>query len=555
MAVTDEHTPVSSSYLKRIPQFWANSLFPEKSAATDSTSIRWRHLLLLIFLPALLLYPTRNFLLLEPDEGRYAEIAREMMVSGSWVVPTLQGEPYLDKPPLFYWLVKISFQLFGVSDATARLVPALAVHLTILALYLIGRRSLGERSALFSALTLCILPGFMGMARLLILDGVLTLTVTLELLCLYEAIRTQKLRLDWWYAAALASGLGILTKGPIALMLVIPPLIAHRWLTGRRRKASVMHLLGYGAVLAAINLPWYWAIYQKQPVFLKYFFWDHNVMRFLQPFDHLQPVWYYVPVFFLSVLPCLFLGRSFMRWLLNESSEGRSQDVGFWLLAGSWAIIFFSISGSKLPTYILPAFPPLALVFGSFLTHSRRCEQRPTQLGGLAFACVLFLAFAVAVPFYAQQRSPLRDPGLMERVCSDPETPIVCFPRNCDSVSFYLNRADLISLRGKQANDLLKKVLEVPRTVVLFTHDHSLGTFEPIMPHDIYLEESISLRKPRREQNIIDRVIGANPWGLCDIAVVKHKRWGPDLSAPHAVQSAQVDPRQVHNHEDHDYRD
>lgn len=145
MAVTDEHTPVSSSYLKRIPQFWANSLFPEKSAATDSTSIRWRHLLLLIFLPALLLYPTRNFLLLEPDEGRYAEIAREMMVSGSWVVPTLQGEPYLDKPPLFYWLVKISFQLFGVSDATARLVPALAVHLTILALYLIGRRSLGER--------------------------------------------------------------------------------------------------------------------------------------------------------------------------------------------------------------------------------------------------------------------------------------------------------------------------------------------------------------------------------------------------------------------------
>ena len=88
-----------------------------------------------------------NFHLLEPDEGRYAQIPREMLARGDWVVPHLQGQPYLDKPPLLYWLVMLSYSVFGVSEAAARLVPALAVHGTILATYFIGRRSIGDRPA------------------------------------------------------------------------------------------------------------------------------------------------------------------------------------------------------------------------------------------------------------------------------------------------------------------------------------------------------------------------------------------------------------------------
>src|SRR5215216_2027845 len=122
-------------------------------------------------IPAAVLYPSLDYHLLEPDEGRYAQIPKEMHDNDSWVVPTLQGEPYLDKPPLMYWLVAVSYRVFGVSPEAARLVPALCVHLTILAVYLIGRRSIGERGALWAALLLAVAPGFVSIARLILLDG------------------------------------------------------------------------------------------------------------------------------------------------------------------------------------------------------------------------------------------------------------------------------------------------------------------------------------------------------------------------------------------------
>ena len=121
-------------------------LFP--GTADPDTRVRKLSLVLVLLLPAALLYPTRGFHLLEPDEGRYAQIPKEMLHSGSWVVPTLQGEAYLDKPPLMYWLTALSYRAFGATPEAARLVPALCVHLTILAVYLFGRRSVGERGAL-----------------------------------------------------------------------------------------------------------------------------------------------------------------------------------------------------------------------------------------------------------------------------------------------------------------------------------------------------------------------------------------------------------------------
>src|SRR5581483_9592742 len=138
--------------------------------------------LLLLVLPGLLLYPCLSFYLFEPDEGRYAEIPREMLARGEWALPYLQGKPYLDKPPLLYWLVMTSYSLLGVHDWAARLVPALAVHGCVLLLYLLGRRSLGERAAFWGALLLALSPGFAGMGRLLLLDGVLAFWVTLSLL-------------------------------------------------------------------------------------------------------------------------------------------------------------------------------------------------------------------------------------------------------------------------------------------------------------------------------------------------------------------------------------
>ncbi len=121
------------------PLLWSRVLFP--GTAVVSTRPRLLAVTLLIVLPGLLLYPRMGFHLLEPDEGRYAEIPREMLARGDWVVPHLDGQPYLDKPPLVYWLVMLSYSVFGVNEAAARLVPALAVHLTILCIYLIGHHA------------------------------------------------------------------------------------------------------------------------------------------------------------------------------------------------------------------------------------------------------------------------------------------------------------------------------------------------------------------------------------------------------------------------------
>src|SRR5262245_56004045 len=125
---------------------WTRTLFAGPSPTPEQPrAAGW---FLLVVLPGLLLYPCLSFRLLEPDEGRYAEIPREMLARGEWIVPQLQGQPYLDKPPLLYWLVMLSYSIFGVHDWSARLVPALAVHATILCCYAFGCRMFGQRQAL-----------------------------------------------------------------------------------------------------------------------------------------------------------------------------------------------------------------------------------------------------------------------------------------------------------------------------------------------------------------------------------------------------------------------
>src|SRR5438105_106406 len=167
-AATATKPPIERTLLAWPPYLWSHVTF----AGTDPTTepLRWRSLLWLLLIPGLLLYVSMAFPLFEPDEGRYAEIPREMLAQGDWTVPHLHGEPYLDKPPLLYWLVMLSYQVFGVADWAARLVPALAIHGTVLLTYLFGRRMFGERAAFWGGLTLALAPGFTSMGRLLVLD-------------------------------------------------------------------------------------------------------------------------------------------------------------------------------------------------------------------------------------------------------------------------------------------------------------------------------------------------------------------------------------------------
>jgi 4-amino-4-deoxy-L-arabinose transferase-like glycosyltransferase len=513
----------------RTPLAWCRALFTGVlfSGARDTDSrARPLALLLLLLLPGALLYPTRGFHLLEPDEGRYAQIPKEMLETGSWVVPTLQGEPYLDKPPLMYWITALSYKAFGVTPEAARLVPALCVHLTILSVYLLGRLSIGHRAAFWAALLLALAPGFVSVARLLLLDGLLTLCVTVSVLCGYEAVRTGTFRRGWWVASAVASGFGFLTKGPISEVLLFIPLWAYAVLAAKHAAAparpGLKWYVAFFAVVFAVNLPWYIAIGMQQPQFLKYFFWEHNVMRFLQPFDHLQPIWYYVPILVGGLLTASVLLAAYFWQLARGSASADAKPSaagGFWLLAGGWCAFFFSCSGSKLPTYVLPAYPFLCLAVGEFVARSSwNTAIRTRALVSAAALLLLFVHYGV-VPWYAKERSPNGRPELIAKYVNDRGTAVVPFPRNCDSIAFYYDRADLKNVRTKEVNQLIMDCHHRPRTVILFTHRDSLTGFKNTLPPSLKIVETATFKR-KTGGSVMDKLAGSTPWGLCDVAVV-----------------------------------
>ncbi len=520
-----EAAPVTSwplSFLSCLPVLWRRVLFP--GVADESSPRSGRALLLLLVVPAVLLYPCLAFPLFEPDEGRYAEIPREMLQRGDWVVPYLQAEPYLDKPPLFYWLVMLSYRAFGPHDWAARLVPALAVHGCVLLTYLLGRRSLGGRAALWGAGLLAVAPAFAGMGRLLLLDGLLTFWTTLALLALFEALRGERLRWGWWLLSAAACGLGVLTKGPVALLLLAVPAWAHRRLTGSPWRLSRRARAAFLAVVLAVALPWFVAVCVRLPEFAGYFLWHHNVVRFLNPFDHIQPVWFYAPVLLFGLLPATLLLLPFLRFLGSGDealARRRPPALGYLLLAGGWCVLFFSASGSKLPTYVLPAFPPLALAFGQFLT-ARGWDRRrwPLALGGLAFG-LMVLVHLVALPWYARQRAPMGRPDEVRALCGDRDLPVICFPRSCDSVSFYLGRDDLRSFREKQLALLLDALHERPRTVVLCTHRHTLTGLRAALPPDLRVAREVHFGLSEGLMERLRTAMGETVLGLCDVVVIE----------------------------------
>jgi 4-amino-4-deoxy-L-arabinose transferase-like glycosyltransferase len=512
-----------------LPFLWSRVLFPGQTTE-KSTALRWWSLLALVVVPGIIIYPSLSYRLLEPDEGRYAEIPREMLQRGDWVVPYLNSEPYLDKPPLLYWGVMASYSTLGVHDWAARLIPAIAVHGCILLVYLLGRRIVGERSALWGALLLSMAPGFTSMGRLLVLDGLLAFWVTASLFTAFEAVRTGRLRRGWWLAAGVCCGFGVLTKGPIGLVLLVPPIWLHGRLTGQSGVVGWRAWTALAGIALIVALPWYIAVCVRMPGFVKYFLWEHNVVRFVSGFDHLQPVWYYAPILLAGLLPGSLLLPLCVRYFLKPTDGSRptaTPELGFTLLAGGWCVFFFSLSGCKLPTYILPAYPALCLALGWFLASSSwRRSWWVRSSGGLAFL-VMMIGHHVALPWYASYRSPMRQAETVARYCGDRSEVVVCHPRPCDSVAFYLGRADLHDYRSKEMHLLIPSLLERRRTVVLFTHRHSLKAFKDALPPHLRVAEESHCRLdaltwlPDRWIKHAQDNMGETALGLCDIAVVE----------------------------------
>jgi 4-amino-4-deoxy-L-arabinose transferase-like glycosyltransferase len=497
--------PDTGSIIGWIPFFWQRVLFPGRPAADERSATR--AVLSLLGLSAILLYPFLNFYLFEPDEGRYAQIPREMLARGDWLVPMLQGEPYLDKPPLFYWLVMLTYQVFGPVAWAARLVPALAVQATVIVSYLLGRRQIGERAAYWGSLLMCLVPGLVTMGRLLVLDGLLTLWVTLGLLAVFQATAGPTFSRRSWLVASIALGLGVLTKGPVAVVLVLVPLVVHRWLMRPAPRIAWRNWALFAFVIAAISLPWYVAMSIAEPEFASYFLWKHNFQRFLQPFDHERPVWFFGPVLLIGMAPATLLLPSLVRYLLADRpgvETRRSPVMGYYLLASLICVFFFSLSGSKLPTYILPAFPPLCLALGAFLTHSGWADHRWLRPGLVVWACVMLVGHGWLMSAYAWDKSPMNHDATSRLYLENRELPIFCFPRHVDSMAFYLDRSDFQVYRSKELDKMFQAMDHHKRSIVLFGHRSS----KLILTHNL---------PPHF------RVLHVGPLGFCEIAVIERK--------------------------------
>jgi dolichol-phosphate mannosyltransferase len=354
-----------------LPFWWGRTVFtgPGPAAARYGGPF-WAALLLVAVVAGALLFPHLSYPLLEPDEGRYAEIGREMLDGGDWVVPTFNHRPYYDKPPLLYWLEAASLWVFGTREWAARVVPAGAAFLTVLATFLFAWRRLGPRAGLLAGLVLALMPGFVQCGRILILDGLLTLWVSLAVFAAHEAVQGRRLRRGWWLASAACAGLGVLTKGPVALVLVGPPVIAFGWLHRFEARPRLRHWAAYAGVALGLSAPWFVALTARDPGFAYLFFVEHHLSRFFGGEYHASPWWFYVPVLLVGCLPWSFLLVSLGRFLSSRAAAAaalRPPALGLCVLWAAWGVLFFSLSRGKLPTYIVPILPALAVLAGAHL--------------------------------------------------------------------------------------------------------------------------------------------------------------------------------------------
>src|SRR5437867_10079796 len=340
---------------------------------------------------ALFFYGLGNIGLVGPDEPRYAAIAREMLKTGDYITPRLYGMPWFEKPPLMYWLAALGYKLFGVSEAGARFPSALSATLCVFLIYWCGRKLWDRAVGLLAALVLATSIGLSAFARAASMDMLLTTCLTAALLFFLFACNDTTPQRRMWFSAFYASlGLGILAKGPIALVLPALSLIAFILLRGRRNEWREWYPTR-SWITFAVAVPWYLlCTILNGRVFLQIFFLDHNLERFISTiYGHERPFFFFLPVLLLLTFPWTFLLISVAR-----RTFGRNEHLLVWWAAVPF--VFFSFSGSKLTGYILPIVPPLALLIGKELWQPTSRVYRVAvfiEAGTLVFIGVAFGLF------------------------------------------------------------------------------------------------------------------------------------------------------------------
>ncbi|MDD2841307.1 MAG: lipid IV(A) 4-amino-4-deoxy-L-arabinosyltransferase [Tolumonas sp.] len=360
-------------------------------------------LLILLFAVAYLL-PLNNRMLWIPDESRYAEISREMIQRGDWIVPHLLGLHYFEKPIAGYWLNSLSQLLFGESHFAVRFASALSAGLTAWLIFWFSQRLFNSQKKAIAA-AVCYLSFILvyAIGTYSVLDSMVTLWLDLTLVCFYVSLQasTTRQKLTGYALMGVAAGLGFLTKGFISL--AVPVIVALPYLFYRRQLHELRYLWIALLTLLLVSLPWAIAIHLRAPDSWHYFFWVEHIQRFSgADAQHKAPFWYYLPILIAGCLPWLGLAPAALKQSWRTTSiRPVVMFLLFWLLI---PFLFFSIAKGKLPTYILPCFAPLAILLGYGITELlaekrwrviRQNAWVNMAFGGLLLVAVLLLGSGI----------------------------------------------------------------------------------------------------------------------------------------------------------------
>lgn len=338
--------------------------------------------------------------LIEPDEGRNAEVGREMLATGDWITPHYNSFAYLDKPAVFFWLEAASLKLVGVNETAARLPSAVMALATMLLAWFLGRRMFGDAAGLRAGLIFAVCPLAVVLAREVIFDMTLTFFVTLAMTMFWIA-EESKFQKPWHVLLMFAAmGFATITKGFVGVLIPLGAVFLYFVARGRARDWLKLRW-GWGLpVLLAVALPWFIAVSMRNPDFPRYAFWNESLKRFTTQAAHRGggPL-YYLPVFLGGFFPWSFFlllaaWNRIRRW--RELRDDAARPVLFLLAWAVWVFAFFTVSHSKLPTYFLPAIAPLSVLMAS-QWRDAGCETEARPPDWLTAGFALLLAFGILV--------------------------------------------------------------------------------------------------------------------------------------------------------------
>lgn len=309
------------------------------------------------------------------DEGRYSEIPRYMAQSGDWVTPRLNGIKYFEKPALQYWTTAAAYKVFGESEWTARIWPALTGFAGLLLVYFVGMRLYGAAAGFYAALVLGSSLLYAGMAHILTLDMGLAFFMALAMAGILLGLDPRgspTFRKRWMHVAAAACALAVLSKGLVGIVLPGAVVVLYMLVKRDFGLLGKLQLISGGLIFFAVSAPWFVAVSMANPEFPHFFFIHEHFQRYTSTVhQRYQPWWYFIPILLLGILPWIV---TVFDALVAGVKRERTRDFDATLFLLIWAgfiFVFFSASGSKLPSYILPIFPALALLMGARLAEIR----------------------------------------------------------------------------------------------------------------------------------------------------------------------------------------